>query len=88
MLSRDGIKGENDGMKFNFFAIVGVLVIGLGIAALVHPRVMMPASHRELEIASRKVIMETRRIVDVPRILGVVIIFCGAGMVFLGARRK
>lgn len=74
-------------MRLNFVAILGVVVIGLGIAALVHPRVMMPASHREVEIGSRKVIMETRRIVEVPRILGAVIIVCGAGLVFLGARK-
>jgi len=75
-------------MKFSFLAIFGVLVIGLGVAALVHPRIMMPASQREVEIGNRKLIMESRRIVEVPRILGVAIIFCGAGMVFLGARKK
>jgi hypothetical protein len=75
-------------MKFNIFAIVGVVVIALGIAALIHPRVVMPSSHREVEIGNRKVIMETRRIVDVPPIFGGLIILCGAGMVFLGAQRK
>jgi hypothetical protein len=75
-------------MKFNIFAIVGVVVIALGIAGLVHPRVVMPSSHREVEIGKRKVIMETRRIVDVPPILGGVIILCGAGMVFLGVWKK
>ena len=75
-------------MKFNFFAVVGVLVIALGIAALVHPRIMMPGSRREVEIGNRKVIMETRRVVEAPRILGALIIVCGAGMVFLGTQRK
>jgi hypothetical protein len=75
-------------MKLNFLTILGALVIGLGIAALVHPRVMMPASHREVEIAHQKVIMETRRVVGIPPVLGGLIILCGAGIMFLGAKRK
>jgi hypothetical protein len=75
-------------MKINFLTIVGVLVIGLGIAALIHPRVMMPGSHREVDIGNKKVIMETRRIVEIPPILGGLIIICGAGIIFLGAQKK
>jgi len=75
-------------MKLNFLTILGVIVIGLGIAALVHPRIVMPASHREVEIANRKVIMETRRVVGIPPILGGLIILCGAGVMFLGAQKK
>jgi hypothetical protein len=75
-------------MKFNFLTLVGVLVIGLGIAALVHPRVMMPGSHREVDIGDKKVIMETRRIVQIPPVLGGLIIICGAGIIFLGLQKK
>jgi hypothetical protein len=75
-------------MKFNFLTLAGLLVIGLGIVALVHPRVMMPSTQREVGIGDKKLIMETRRIVEIPPILGGLIIICGAGIVFLGTQKR
>jgi uncharacterized membrane protein HdeD (DUF308 family) len=75
-------------MKFNFTVMVGVLVIGLGIAALVHPQIVMPASKQEVGIGNQKVIVETRRIVTIPTVLGVLIILCGAGLILQSTRRK
>lgn len=74
-------------MKFNFFTIFGVLLVVLGLAALVHPEFKMPAKREELEIGPMRVPVETRRIVTVPPIVGGLIIVCGAGLVFLGARK-
>ena len=54
-------------MKFNSLAIFGVLFVVLGIAGLAHPNVVMPAKKQELEIAGNKVIMETRRVVEIPK---------------------
>ena len=82
------MRRESSEMKMNFLTIVGALVIGLGIAALVHPRMMMPGSHREVDIGSKKVIMETHRIVEIPPVLGGLIIICGAGIMFLGVQKK
>ena len=70
-------------MKFNSLAIFGVLFIVLGIAGLAHPNVMMPAKKQEIEIAGNRVIMETRRVVTIPKILGVLLVVAGGAALFL-----
>ena len=79
---------QGSAMKFNFLVILGILVAGLGLAALVRPELRMPAKHEELLIGPMKVPVETRRIVQVPPVVGGVIIVCGAGLVLFGARKS
>lgn len=73
-------------MKLNFFVIFGILVAVLGLAALVHPEIKMPAKREELLIGPMKVPVETRRIVSIPPVVGGLIVVCGAGLVVFGAR--
>ena len=70
-------------MKFNSLAIFGVLFIVLGIAGLAHPNVVMPAKKQEIEIAGSRVIMETRRVVTIPKVLGVLLVVAGGAALFL-----
>jgi hypothetical protein len=70
-------------LKFNSLAIVGVLFVVLGIAGLVHPNVVMPAKKQEIEIAGSRVIMETRRVVEIPKILGALLVVAGGAALFL-----
>jgi hypothetical protein len=74
-------------MKFNFLIIVGTLLAALGLAALLHPDIPMPAKRDELQIGPMKVPIETRRIITVPPVVGGLILACGAGLVLLGARK-
>ncbi|HYL69056.1 MAG TPA: hypothetical protein VEX69_07815 [Candidatus Limnocylindria bacterium] len=75
-------------MKFNFLVIFGILLVVFGLAALVHPEIKMPAKREELLVGRLKVPVETRRIITVPPIVGGLIIVCGAGLVYLGARKS
>jgi uncharacterized membrane protein YdcZ (DUF606 family) len=70
-------------LKFNSLAIVGVLFVVVGIAGLVHPNVVMPAKKQEIEIAGSRVIMETRRVVEIPKILGALLVVAGGAALFL-----
>jgi hypothetical protein len=70
-------------MKFNSLAIFGFLFIALGIAGLVHPNIVMPAKKQEIEIAGSKVIMETRRVVTIPKVLGALLVLAGGAALFL-----
>jgi uncharacterized membrane protein YdcZ (DUF606 family) len=70
-------------LKFNSLAIVGALFVVIGIAGLVHPNVVMPAKKQEIEIAGSRVIMETRRVVEIPKILGVLLVVAGGAALFL-----
>jgi hypothetical protein len=70
-------------LKFNSLAIIGVLIIGLGIAGLVHPNIVMPAKKQDVEIAGTRVIMETRRVITIPGVLGVLIVLAGGAALLL-----
>jgi hypothetical protein len=70
-------------LKFNLLVIFGILFLALGIGGLVHPNIVMPGKKQELQIAGQKVIMETRRVVTVPGMLGVLLILAGGAALFL-----
>jgi hypothetical protein len=74
-------------MKFHPIAIVGILLITAGIAALVHPQVSMPAQKQEVPIGEGKAIIETRRIVSFPRPFSALLILAGAGQIFFTCRK-
>jgi hypothetical protein len=73
-------------MRFHPIAIVGVLLIAGGIAALIWPQVSMPAKKQEVQLGEGKAIIETRRIVTFPRAFSVLLILAGAGQVFFTFR--
>jgi len=70
-------------MKFHPIAIVGILLVAAGIAALIHPQVAMLAKKQEIQVGEGKAIIETRRIVTFPRPFSVLLILAGAGQAFL-----
>jgi hypothetical protein len=70
-------------MKFHRIAIVGILLVAAGVAALIHPQVAMPAKQQEIQVGEGKAIIETRRIVTFPKPFSVLLILAGAGQAFL-----
>jgi hypothetical protein len=69
------------------FAILGVLILLAGVAALIHPRISTPSKKREVEIENHKVIFESRRVMTIPPVLGGVAVVAGGLLIFLGIRR-
>lgn len=65
----------------------GVLVILLGLYTMFRPNLLMPAKRENLQIGGQRVLMETRRIVEVPRAVSALVIFCGAGLIFMGIQQ-
>ena len=70
-------------MRFHPIAIVGILLVAAGIAALIHPQVAMPGHKEEVQVGTGKAIIETRRIVTFPWPFSALLILAGAGQVFL-----
>jgi hypothetical protein len=70
-------------MKFHPIAIVGILLVAAGIAALIHPQVAMPAKMQEVDVGAGKAIIETRRIVTFPWPFSALLIVAGAGQAIL-----
>jgi hypothetical protein len=66
------------------FIVAGLVVIGLGIYGIVRPNLLMPANKENLEIGGQRVVMETRRVVALPRPLSGMVIVCGVGLILLG----
>ncbi|MFZ3217110.1 MAG: hypothetical protein WA192_13725 [Candidatus Acidiferrales bacterium] len=69
-------------MKFHPIAIVGILLVAGGIAALIHPQVAMPARTQEVQVGAGKAIIQTRRIVTFPWPFSALLILAGAGQAF------
>ncbi len=70
-------------MRSTLFVIVGLVLVLLGIGALIHPNLPMPAKRQDLEIHGQHVKIETRRIVSLPRPLSGLVVVCGIGLLLL-----
>jgi len=70
------------------FIGAGVLLIVLGIYAIRRPNLLMPAKRETLQIAGQKVVMETRRVVTIPRPLSGLVIVSGGGLILLGIQKR
>jgi len=71
-----------------FFLTLGVVLILIGAATLVHPELKMPANRREVNVDGQKLIINTRRIVTVPAVMSGIVIVAGVALVFAGARKS
>jgi len=74
-------------MKVHPYVVMGALFIALGIAALVHPSLSMPSKKKEMEIGGVRTIIETTRIIQIPRVFGVLLLVAGGSFIFLSTRK-
>jgi hypothetical protein len=68
-------------MKIQPVMIFGALLILLGIAGLIHPRIMLP-KQRDTTVATPGTIVTTQRIITVPWYLSGLLILAGAAYIF------
>lgn len=71
-------------MRTKAFVTGGVVLILLGSYALIRPNVLMRAKRENLQIGGQKVVMETRRVVMIPRPLSGLVVISGFGLLLLG----
>ncbi len=74
-------------LRFHPLALVGLLLIIAGIAALIHPQIMMPAQTKEVQIGTNKAIITTHRVLEFPTAFSVVLILVGAAQIYLLRKR-
>jgi hypothetical protein len=74
-------------MKIHPFVLIGALLIACGIAALIHPNLSMPSKKHEVQIGTEKVIMETTRIIQLPKVFAVLLMVAGGSLIFLSTRK-
>jgi hypothetical protein len=74
-------------MKVTVYSWFGVLFTIAGVIALVHPNFTLPGKKDEVMIANQKVIMETNRIISIPRVASGTEVVLGIGMIVFGSRK-
>ena len=75
-------------MRDKTFVIPGILFVVLGIAGFVHPRILMPGRQDDLQVGGQRMIVETRRVVEIPGFLSGFLVLAGGGLIFIGGREK
>jgi hypothetical protein len=69
--------------------LLGVVLMLLGVAAMIHPQFGMPAKESQtVDFAGQEVIVRTQRIVRVPKASAILVIFAGLGFVFLWSLKE
>jgi hypothetical protein len=69
-------------------AIVGVLLIVLGIAGLVVPRITFTTEEKVLEVGPIVATAEEEHTLPVPEIAAIAAVIAGAALVFAAQRRR
>lgn len=73
-------------MKVSFYSVFGVILVVVAIIALIRPSWALPAKKHEEMIANQRVLIETRRVVSIPRAASAVELVLGLGLIFFGSR--
>jgi hypothetical protein len=73
--------------KVTAYTIFGILFFLAGAVALIHPNFVLPGKKTQVTIAGQQVMMETRRIVSIPRAASATEVVLGLGLVFFGSRK-
>jgi hypothetical protein len=73
-------------LKITFYTVFGALLVVLGIAALIRPNWGLPAKKQEQMIAGQRVLIETRRVISIPRAASATELALGLGLIFFGSR--
>lgn len=73
-------------MKITFYTIFGLVLVVVAIVALVRPSWALPAKKHEQMIANQRVLIETRRVVTIPRVASATELALGIGLIFFGSR--
>jgi hypothetical protein len=70
------------------FAAFGVTLTLLGVAALIHPHMGMPAKQDEIQIGREKEKIRIQRFVTIPAAFSAMVILAGGALILLGTRRR
>jgi hypothetical protein len=74
-------------MKITAYTIFGILFFLAGLVALIHPNFVLPGQKTHVTIANQDVLMETSRVVSIPRAASAAEVVLGLGLVFFGSRK-
>lgn len=70
------------------FAVIGVTLIVVGVAALIHPQFSYRVSEHVQQIGPARIAYETRKIIRLPLWFSIPILTIGAALVIGGLRKE
>jgi hypothetical protein len=73
-------------VKVTFYSVFGVILVVVATVALIRPSWALPAKRHQEMIANQRVLIETRRVVSIPRVASVTELVLGLGLIFFGSR--
>jgi hypothetical protein len=73
--------------KVTSYTVFGILFFVLGVVALIKPNFSYKVSEREEITANQRVLIETRKVVSIPRAASAAEVALGVGLVFFGSRK-
>jgi hypothetical protein len=73
--------------KVTPYTVFGVLFLVLGIAALIKPNFSYRVGQRQEITVNQRVVIETRKVVSIPRPASAAEVVLGAALVFFGSRK-
>lgn len=73
-------------MKVTFYTVFGVILLAIAITALVRPTWTLPATKQQQMIGNQRVLIETRRVINIPRVASATELVLGLGLIFFGSR--
>jgi len=76
---------REQGMRVTAHTIFGVIFVALGILAVIHPNFTLPGKKDEVTIANQRVVIETHRVVSIPRAASATEVALGLGLIFFGS---
>ena len=68
-------------------AVIGVLLILIGVVALIHPQFSYRVERHNQQVGAMKVLFETRRVIHFPLWFSVPILTIGAALLIGGMRK-
>jgi hypothetical protein len=78
---------KNATLEHRLWLVLGVILVLLGVAALVHPQISYRTDERDIQVGTMKARMETRRILHIPGVVAGMVILSGVAIAVLGFKK-
>jgi hypothetical protein len=80
-------RSSSSELKITPYTVFGVLFVVLGTIALGRPNFTLPGKRSEVMVQNQKVLIETSRVISIPRVASAIEVALGIGLVFFGSRK-
>ena len=72
-------------LKITFHAACGIFFVVIGVIALIHPNFTLPGKKDTVTIANQHVVIETHRVISIPRAASATEVALGIGLIIFGS---